>query len=114
MSAALRFEASRKLGYYGWKILLPVVLIVAVTSMLTLIAYRFMMGGLLPKVSYLTRMDLFILLATVLVFLTLVETAMTAITVKRGRIGPALRVDRWGRWTFPVTFVLVCVLAFFG
>ena len=44
---------------------------VSVTSMLTLVAYRFLLGQSLPPVSYLTRLDYFLLGATVLVFIAL-------------------------------------------
>ncbi len=46
--------------------------------MLTLIAYRFLLGGMLPRISYLTRLDYFLLGSTVLVFLALVEAACTS------------------------------------
>jgi hypothetical protein len=36
--------------------------------MLTLIAYRFSIGELVPKVAYLTRLDYFILGSTLMVF----------------------------------------------
>ena len=39
--------------------------------MLTLIAYRFLLGQSLPPVSYLTRLDYFLLGATILVFIAL-------------------------------------------
>ena len=45
--------------------------------MLTLIAYRFTIDSLVPKVSYMTRMDQFILTGSVLVFLTLIQTLIT-------------------------------------
>ncbi len=128
----LEFDAERNIGYYRSKIILPLVLIVAmswlvfwidpelagpqisiaVTSMLTLIAYRFMVGGMLPKISYLTKMDLFTSVSTVLVFLTLVETTFTVMLAKRGRLERAQTVDRISRWVFPLAFVLVFGWAF--
>jgi hypothetical protein len=49
----------------------------AVTSMLTLIAYRFAIGSEVPKLPYLTRLDAFILASSVLVFLSLIEVMVT-------------------------------------
>jgi VIT1/CCC1 family predicted Fe2+/Mn2+ transporter len=49
----------------------------ATVSMLTLIAYRFALGGLIPKVSYFTRMDSFITASTLLVFLALLVAILT-------------------------------------
>src|SRR4029077_14072485 len=50
---------------------------VAVTSMLTLIAYRFAIGSEVPKLPYLTRLDAFILASSLLVFLSLIEVMLT-------------------------------------
>jgi hypothetical protein len=57
----------------------------AVTSMLPLIAYRFMVGGMLPRVSCLTRMDRFTTVSTILVFLTFVEVAFVVTLTRRTR-----------------------------
>jgi len=131
---ALEFEASRRIGYYVWKMLIPLMLIVAmswivfwmdpelaapqisvsVTAMLTLIAYRFMVGGMLPQISYLTRLDIFVLASTVLVFLTIVEATVTIVQAKQGNKERALAIDRLSRWVVPPAFVAVVLLAFFA
>ena len=120
-------QAERLTGYYYIKIITPLLFIVAmswiafwidpkesgsqisvsVTSMLTLIAYRFAVGATLPKVSYLTRMDHFILLATVLIFATLVEVVVTSTMAKGGKLEKARRIDRHARWVAPMLLVLV-------
>ena len=82
---------------------------VAITTMLTLIAYRFAIGTALPKVSYLTRLDYFILISTVLVYATLVEVVVTSTLAKRGKLERARKIDRWSRWLFPWGFALVGV-----
>ena len=124
-------DANRKLGYFRWKILFPLLLVVAmswlvfwidpemagpqlrvaVTSMLTLIAYRFMIGGMLPKISYLTRMDRFISMSTLMVFLTLVEATLTVTLANRGKGDLARTLDRTCRWAFPLTYVIAYVWA---
>jgi len=129
---ALEFEAKRFVGYYRTKIIMPLLLIVAmswlvfwidpelagpqislaVTSVLTLIAYRFMVSGMLPKISYLTRMDWFTSASTALVFLTLVEATYTVMLTKRGQPERAQTIDRISRWGVPLAFVLVFVWAF--
>lgn len=128
----LEIDAERHLGYYASKIILPLLLIVAmswlvfwmdsslaaprisiaVTSMLTLIAYRFMVGGMLPRISYLTRMDLFTTASTVLVFLTLVEGTFVVMLTKREQVDRAQAVDRLSRWGFPLAYVAVFVWSF--
>ena len=131
-SVILKFEAVRDRGYYILKIILPLILIVAmswiafwidpeqagpqvsvaVTTMLTLIAFRFMVGALLPRLSYLTRLDLLILASTVLVFATIVEAVVTATLAGKGRIETARAIDRQARWVFPAAFLGACVVSF--
>jgi len=128
----LEFDAKRFTLYYRTKIILPLLLIVAmswlvfwidpelagpqisiaVTSVLTLIAYRFMVSGMLPKISYLTRMDWFTSASTMLVFLTLVEATYTVMLTKHGRLERAQTIDRISRWGVPLAFVLVFAWAF--
>ena len=118
------FEARRYVGYYLFKLILPLILIVlmswivfwidptemgtqvsvAITSMLTLIAYRFMVGSSLPTISYLTRMDLFILCSTLLVFITLIEVVVTGTLARREHVETARRLDRASRLLFPLAF----------
>jgi hypothetical protein len=85
---------------------------VAVTTMLTLIAYRFAVGAELPNIHYLTRMDLFLLGSTVLVFTSLLEVVITSSLAGRDHLEGARSVDRWARWLFPLAFVWLTVYAF--
>jgi hypothetical protein len=85
---------------------------VATTSLLTLIAYRFLLGGIVPRVSYLTRLDIFILGSTILVFLALVEAVVTGQLGSRDKERLALRIDRWSRLAFLVVFLGVIAFAF--
>ena len=127
------FDGRRHLGFYIGKGYLSVAIIVfmswivfwidpqavaprisvSVTSMLTLVAYRFLLGGDLPKVSYLTRLDYFLLGATILVFLTLIEVTWTSAMFGRGRAEAARRVDVWSRWGFPAVFFVMSAIGFF-
>ncbi len=128
---AFEFHAKRYIGYYLVKVLLPLLMIVmmswivfwihpsesgsqisvSITSMLTLIAYRFALGAMLPKVSYITRMDGFILFATIMVFIALMEAVTTSRLVKVGKEEMALKMDRFCRILFPGTFIAVCIYA---
>lgn len=120
----LTMNMKRGSAYFIFKVILPLILIVAmswivfwispelmssqisvaVTSMLTLIAYRFMVDGLVPRVSYFTRLDLFILGGTLLVFLTLIISVLTGVLARKERHDSAERVDRICRISFPVLF----------
>ncbi len=125
------YFASRKTGYFVVKVIIPLILIVmmswsvfwidpaeggtqigvATTTMLTLIAFRFAIDASLPKISYLTRLDTFVMAATVLVFLSLFEVVITSRLAKTGRHERAMRLDQWSRLIFPGAFVVVFVLA---
>jgi hypothetical protein len=129
MTTAVVFslEATRRVGYFIGKVIVPLVLIVAmswvvfwidpkesgsqigvaITAMLTLIAYRFAAGANLPKVEYMTRLDLFILGASVMVFASLVQVVATSYFAKTERLATARQIDIWCRWLFPTIFVLV-------
>lgn len=128
---AFDFVAKRDSGYYVWKVILPLLLIVlmswsvfwidpssagtqiavATTSMLTLIAYRFAIDTQVPKVSYMTKMDQFIVVGTVLVFLTLMQVVLTSRLAQTGREVLAKRIDRVSRWAFPCVFVVALFLS---
>jgi cadmium resistance protein CadD (predicted permease) len=130
-SMSFSFTAERLSGYFIVKIIIPLVLIVmmswvvfwispkeagtqisvSVTSMLTLIAYRFAVGTYLPKVSYLTRLDGFILMSTILVFMSLVEVVVTSTLARGDGLAVARRVDRWARTVFPFVFILLSLYA---
>jgi len=126
---AFSFEARRNTGYFIIKVIIPLILIVtmswsvfwidptesgtqisvAITTMLTLIAYRFAIDMDLPKVSYLTRMDFFILLSTILVYASLIEVIVTSTLAKREKLSQARTIDLWVRWLFPLAFGIVAV-----
>jgi len=126
---AFSFEARREIGYFIIKVIIPLILIVAmswvvfwidpmesgtqisvaITTMLTLIAYRFAIDMDLPKVSYLTRMDYFILLSTILVYASLIEVIVTSTLAKGEKLSQARALDRWMCWLFPITFAVVAV-----
>jgi len=125
--------AKRLSGYYVWKVLLPLCLIVAMswvvfwidpaqfgpqiglsaTSMLTLIAFHFALGDTLPRVSYLTRLDQFVLGASILVFLALIESLISSSIAASGGEARALRLDRVCRVLFPAAFVTLAVSVFY-
>jgi len=77
---------------------------IAITSMLTLIAYRFATDNQLPRLPYMTRLDAFILMGTVLIFFSLIEVITTTILETNHRARLAKTIDRCCRLIFPAIF----------
>lgn len=125
------FTAKRYVTYYLWNVILPLIFIVmmswgafwmdptnagaqigvSTSAILTLIAYRFMLSSLLPKLPYMTRMDYFTLGSTALVFMTLVEVLITAKLAKIQKEKLCWRIDWFCRFAFPAVFILLIHLS---
>ncbi len=126
----LSIEVGRRVAYYVIQVLVPLLAImlmawtvfwiapatinvrvsVSVTTMLTLIAYRFALANHVPKLSYLTRLDWFLLGATALVMLTLGTMAFSAYLVRTGREEQVQRIDRYGRVLYPSVVVALTLM----
>ena len=127
-----RVNAKRGTRFYLFMIVFPLMLIVAMswvvfwidpkeggtqigvgmTSMLTLIAYRFAVASSLPHLGYLTRMDHFLIGSTVLVFASLIEVIVTSYLARSERLELARRIDTAMRPLFPLAFVGIFTFAF--
>ena len=127
-----QLKAKRYVGFYIWKVIFPLSLIVLMSfsvcwlkpgqlgaqiglstaSVFALIAFQFAIGNHLPRVSYITRMDYFILGSTILVFSALGEAIITGGLAESGNTKMALKIDRWSRWIFPLLLILIIVLSF--
>jgi hypothetical protein len=124
--------AERNTGYYFWKVIVPLTLIVlmawavfwidpselstqvslSATAVLTLIAFQLSLNNFLPRISYLTRLDRFILGASLLVFLALGEAVAVCWLARYGRESLSKRIDQWSRWLFLMALILVCAVSF--
>jgi hypothetical protein len=123
---------TRRCGFYFWSLVSPLVLIVVMswavfwldsvrvgerlgistTAILTLIAYRFALGTQLPRLSYPTRMDVFLLGATILVFLAFLEVVVLAGLARAKKDGAARRVERICRGAAPAALLGIIVWSF--
>lgn len=94
--ASFLIDVDRESGFYIWKVILPVLLIcmcswtvfwidlkefatqvtIAVTDLLTIVAFLFVVNDSLPRVSYLTLMDRFTLVCLVCILATIVELVL--------------------------------------
>ena len=132
-SARLEFIGKRDLTFFTWKLLIPLSLIVfmaysvfwldptvlpaqlslATSSVFTLIAYNFALSTMLPKSSYLTRADIFIVGCTLLVFGALYESVVTGVLARtETKKVLALKIDHVARFIFPCLFIGLMIYAF--
>jgi hypothetical protein len=118
-------EVDRESGFYVWKILVPLVLLVGIswsvfwmsgetlaariaisfTGILTVVAYQFVINDVLPKVTYFTLWDTILLLSFVLMALTVAVNVLQAVLRIKRRENLANEIDATARVAFPVTYV---------
>jgi Neurotransmitter-gated ion-channel ligand binding domain len=118
-------EVDRESGFYVWKILVPLVLLVGIswsvfwmsgetlaariaisfTGILTVVAYQFVINEVLPKVTYFTLWDTILLLSFVLMALTVAVNVLQALLRIKRRENLANEIDATARVAFPVTYV---------
>ncbi len=128
----MKLQISRQPTYYVLKVIIPLCLIVAMSwlprwidpeqtgtnigistsAFLTLVAYLFAITVLLPRVSYITRMDRFILLATLTVFAGLLQTVTNTVLIRHQRKELAERTDRGSRIVYPLLLLFVLFVSF--
>jgi hypothetical protein len=82
---------------------------IAVTAILTIIAYRFVLANQLPRVPYLTRFDYLLLGSTTLVFLALVQVVAAHAMLRSAHPERSRKLDLWARGIFPALFVILVV-----
>ncbi len=130
-------QVKRRYGFYIWKVFVPLLLMVflswavfwidpvdlsnqvqiAVTTILTVIAFAFAISATMPRVPYMTFIDAFFLACYIFVFIAVVEL-MTVHTAHR-RHGPdaSLRIRRVSRWLVPAAYattIAILVIDFLG
>ena len=124
---SFQFRAKRHVGYYLWQVVLPLTVVVmmswaafwvgrehigvrivmATSSILTLIAHRFVLASLLPRLPYMTRINYFTVGSTFLVRLALIAVITTGYLASDHREPQAQRIDLWARGAFPAAFFLL-------
>ena len=131
-----QIDVTRKRGYYFWNVFLPLAFItmlawsvffiapedvstrttVAITALLTAIAFSLVVSGTRPRVSYLTYMDALFLNAYFLIFVATAAVIGAHYLIRRtGREDKAEWLSRVGRYSFPVLIVatnIVLILIF--
>lgn len=117
-------------GFYILKVFMPMALIVALswavfwmdesslgerlgisfTGLLTVVAYQFIVGDTLPRLSYITFMDALINYSFVLMALTVVVNVFVHILRSEQHRTFALRIDQISRILFPVIYCVGLVI----
>jgi hypothetical protein len=125
-------EAKRDSDYYVLTMLVPMALIIfmawtvfwlqpnivppriaiATASIFSLIALGVSIRLGLPKVSYLTMADVFVLGCTLMVFTALGVAVIGSRWANSDRMEQALKLNAIARWVYLLLFVLVAVVAF--
>ena len=117
---------SRNYGFYVWRVFMIQILIVmlgflvhladplafgdrmsfSLTLFLAAVAFSFITAGLIPRISYLTLLDIFMLGSYVVIFVSVAENAVVYQLAGRGRPDAARRLDRATLLVMPIAFVL--------
>ncbi|QDV18298.1 Cys-loop ligand-gated ion channel [Gimesia panareensis] len=131
----MRIQVARQPDYYILKVILPLCLIVimswlprwlnpeqsgtnigiSTSAFLTLVAYLFAITVLLPRISYITRIDRFIMLSTLTVFSGLIQTVTNTYLLKGESIQNkrlVAQTDFWSRGLYPLILVAVILISF--
>jgi hypothetical protein len=129
--ARFEIKMERKSSFYLWKVFLPLLLMVflswavfwivtgdiqtqvtiAVTTILTVIAFAFAISATMPRVPYLTYIDAFFLQCYVFVFLAMVELMVVHITHRtETRRDLGIRMRRITRFAIPAAFIVSNVI----
>ena len=128
----MKINITRQPTFYILKVIIPLCLIVimswlprwidpeqsgtnigiSTSAFLTLVAYLFAITVLLPRVSYVTRIDRFILLSTLTVFAGLIQTVANTVMLKNEKKKWVERLDFLSRFLYPLLLAVVIVVSF--
>ena len=128
----MKIEIVRQPTYYVLKVIIPLCLIIVMSwlprwlkpedsgtnigistsAFLTLVAYLFAITVLLPRVSYVTRIDRFILLSTMMVFAGLIQSTWNTVMIGKQKRKLAEWIDRWSRALYPLLLGLILIYSF--
>lgn len=119
----LEIAVDRESGFYLWKVMLPIFIIVglswsifwmpdeplagrtrlAATGVLTIVAYQFVIAKDLPRIAYLTLLDQVMLLSFGLLSVTVIQSMLVA-RYQASNPPRAMRIDKASRLAFPAAY----------
>ena len=118
------FHGKRHIDYYLYRIFLPLLIIILVSwaifflrnyekrvdaaaaNLLLLIAFNFTISGNLPKLGYLTLMDIVLITTFVVTGLVLVLNVFLRRMEVAGKREQAERLDRYVLWLYPLIYII--------
>jgi hypothetical protein len=126
-------KAKRRIMYYVWKVIVPLCVIVfaswaifwidpthigvqtgiGTAMLLTIVAFLFSLERLLPKIDYLSRMDIFVYSSLVFVFFAFLQGLITCSIAAYGKEHLARRIDWWSRIAFPLGYTAMFLMIWF-
>jgi hypothetical protein len=125
--ARFAISVERRSSFYLWKVFLPLTLMVflswsvfwiephdlsnqiqvAVTTILTVIAFAFAISATMPRLPYLTYIDAFFLECYIYVFFAVVELMTVHVTHRNERRRDlGVRIRSYSKWLIPASFVV--------
>jgi hypothetical protein len=127
-----RIEAEREYRYYIWTMIVPMSLIIfmswtvfwlppgivpsriaiSTASIFSLIAFGFSIRLSLPRVSYLTRADIFVVGCTLMVFIALAMAVIGSRWASSDQMPRAMILNRAARWAYVPLFGVITAIAF--
>ena len=129
--ARFQIDVTRRSSFYLWKVFIPLLLMVflswavfwieasdlsnqitvAVTTILTVIAFAFAISATMPRLPYLTYIDAFFLECYIYVFLAVVELMTVHVTHRSEvRRDLGLQIRKYSRFAIPAAFVVTNII----
>jgi hypothetical protein len=130
--AEFQIRVVRRSGFYVWKIFVPLLMLtmipmvafwidvsqfdwvlkIPMTMLLSMVAFEFAIARDLPRVGYLTFLDVVFLASFAFCFLCIFEIAAVFLLQQHGKRPLAVRLHTKGKWAYPLAyFGLIFVLA---
>ena len=128
----LGFDASRHLYYYIFRIFLPMLIIITVSwvlfflrdygkrvdaasaNLLLFIAFNFTISRDLPRLGYLTLLDMFLISTFVVTGFVMVLSVYLRRMETDGRIDLVQRIDGYVLTIYPLAYFIAALVAFFS
>ena len=128
----LEIDVTRHAGFYLWKVIFPILIVVIIsfsvfwmagniladrmfvsmTGLLTSVAYQFIISESLPRLSYITLMDIILSFSYCLMaIMILLNVYINHLHTEN--FDKSLRINAMSRWIFPLLYFLGLIVILF-